>query len=237
MSKHAEERLVLSVPEPKFTDTWHPIKHSKVVDAVNSAVDKIGFGVIKKNYSLSNDDQDMFGVWVLDNEEHGINWSLGFRNSIKKHFAVGICAGTHIMVCSNMMFDGEFIEFRRHTGRLEIEELNEITFRAVKEMENKVSILTKWHNDLNKYEIKNEFIFKQMTYDAMSCDIFAPSKFHDFVSLYEEEREVNKNETFFTFHGACTRILRKYDFFQVNDRSVRLKKLMDDYINNAAVQN
>ena len=237
MSKFADEKLVLNVPEPKFTDTWHPIRHSKVVDAISNAVNNIGFGVIKKNYSLSNDDQDMFGSWVLDNEENGINWSLGFRNSIRKRFAIGICAGTHVIVCSNMMFDGEFVEFRRHTGRLEIEELNEITLRAVEKVKTKVSDMIKWHSNLREHKIKNESVFKQMTYDAMNQDIFAPSKFHNFVESYTEERKSNKEETLFTFHGACTRILRKYDFFQVNDRSTRLKKLMDDYINKAAIQN
>ena len=51
MSKSVTEGLVRSIPEPEFTDTWHPVSHAKVLDALEASVHNVGLDIVSKQYS------------------------------------------------------------------------------------------------------------------------------------------------------------------------------------------
>ena len=121
---------VMAIPAPAYTKTWHPVPHKDVIESLDLVTRKAGVGVMQETYSVTNKGANMFGAWTLDIGMDGKQVQMGFRNSISKQFAVGICAGTWVMVCSNMAFRGDFIEFRKHTSGLDMEELLSIGLRA-----------------------------------------------------------------------------------------------------------
>ena len=47
------ESEVLAVPEPKWTNTWHPVAHRRVIETVSSVLEEAGVGVKDKHYSMS----------------------------------------------------------------------------------------------------------------------------------------------------------------------------------------
>lgn len=217
---------VMAIPAPEYTKTWHPVPHGEVIKSLDLVVKAKGVGVMSETYSVTNKGANMFGAWTLDIGVGGKQVQMGFRNSTDKSFAVGICAGTWVMVCSNMQFRGEFIEFRKHTSGLDIEVLNEVSLRAFDRVVTDGQALIEWQNQLNDYPITGDR-FKCLTFDAMKEGIFGANHFNSFLSAYGEEMELSRKASLYEFHGAATRMIRNINLFSINDRTRGLDNLMD----------
>jgi hypothetical protein len=105
--KISRESLAL-VPTPAATRTHRPIPHHEVVKAV---VEGLGFrhiGVVQDEYAVSPDGMKLFGVLDLETEMHGCRFSIGLRNSHDKSMRLALTCGYRVLVCSNMMFSGDF---------------------------------------------------------------------------------------------------------------------------------
>lgn len=233
-TKRVTEDEVLMVQEPAYTKTWHPMSHKKVIDATGMALREYNLSIEKKEYSLSKDGKNMFGVWTLEQmeqDDQGIRCTMGIRNSLKKQFAVGICAGNKVMVCDNMVFSGEFIEFRKHTARLDMDEMIEVATKAIIGVIQKMDILNKWHLRLKEHNLP-EKDFKALTFDSMKAGAFAPRQFSNFLHAYDEENKVQNGHagTLYAFHGAITRVMRNDSFFRIANKSKHLTRAIDDYM-------
>lgn len=145
-----------------------------------------------------------------------------------KAFAIGICAGTWVTVCSNMMFSGEFIEVRRHTAGVDLEELRILAGRAVDGISIKLEDLGKWHIGLKEHSL-NEEEYKILTYDALDKDVIPLTRFKEFKECHEEEMKLN-DRSLYTFHGGITRMVRDTSLFNITRYSENVKGFCDDYI-------
>lgn len=229
MKTRTTEEIVKNVPEPKFTKSWHPVSHAKVIDALELAVNKTGMEVVDRHYSLQRNGLNVFGTWHLSQEFNGGSWMLGFRNSMCKEFAIGICAGTNIMVCSNMVFSGNFVEFRRHTSGVDPEELRFLSVRGVESITKDLERFADWQLNLKEYPLDREE-FKVMTFDALEKQIIPPTKFHKFVECHDKEAALNDAPSLYTFHGGVTRLMRESSLFTISHYSNKLEGFCDDYI-------
>lgn len=233
-TKRVTEEEVKAVPEPQFTKTWHPISHAKVINGIEGAVKDTGMDIVKKEYSLTSTGSNMFGVWTLDNKVDGKAWSIGIRNSLAKTFAVGICAGLYVFVCDNLVFSGDFVEFRKHTAGLDQDILQVIAVKAMGKVIKKLNGLCEWHDSLSNFKLGTDQ-FKALTFDAMIGDVFPISKFNDFLTCYNEENTISMEsgkelDTLFTFHSAGTRLMRGASLFQVSKRNNALVTVIDRQI-------
>jgi len=232
MEKRSEESVVRAVAEPEFTETWHPVSHARVLDSLEAATAEAGLSITDRSYSLTDSGGNMFGTWgLLDGDtDKEIGWQLGFRNSITGKFAVGLTAGTTVFVCSNMMFSGEFLTFRRHTKGMDDAELLRLSTEAIGMLITKIEGEVKWHAGLREVPV-DPVDFKVLTYDAMAKGVFPSSKFSSFLQCHDEELEIaNGTQNLYTFHGAATRLMRNESLFQIANRSVALKNVADDYM-------
>ena len=229
-ARRASEETVCSIDEPEFTKTWHPVSHSKVISSLENAVQKADIGIVKRQYSLGQKGLNMFGVWELDVQSNGVNWAMGIRNSLNKKFAVGVCAGSHVFVCDNLAFTGQFVEFKKHTSSLDMETLNALAGRAITGVTKKMKIFTDWHTKLKAFSLDSTE-FKVLTFESMKRGVFAPSKFNQFLSCYDEENDQTEHsESLYAFHGAVTRLMREASLFQVQRNSDTLNNVIDDYM-------
>jgi len=234
---YCDESIVKAVPTPDFTKTWHPHSHADVITALEKAFEQKGLPMPaqdQRQYSLSKNGGKMFGVWEIiqeDNVSKDMSWSLGLRNSIDKAFAVGICAGNHVFVCDNLVFDGQFIEFRKHTSGLDFDTLIVVALKAIDGVIVRMKYLTEWHLKLKEIRISDTH-FKTLAYDAMKNDVFPPSKFNTFLDCYDMECEVNSDHagTLYAFHGAVTRSMKGNSLFSISDRSTNLHKTCNNFI-------
>lgn len=120
------ERLELDeVDAPPPTQTWFPLQHSDVLNAVLGTLEVSGFQVQKTQLSLSGDNARFFGTLDLSTPvANGTTLAVGVRNSVDKTFPLGFCAGSRVFVCDNLAFRSELLVIRKHTlnGRIRFQE-------------------------------------------------------------------------------------------------------------------
>ena len=221
------EAEVRAVPEVQGTATWNPIHHGQVIDSIDSAIADYGLGIQDKRFELSTSGGNMFASYRLDQGRNGVDWQIGFRNSVEKKFAIGITAGTFTIVCSNMVFSGSFVEFRKHTSGLDMDELMTIAGRAINSTVDKLQALESWQGDLHQVSLPHRDL-RVLTFEAMRREAFPPSRFHRFLEAYKTESEMN-GPTLHAFFGACTRTIRDQSLHQISRRSAALNSLVNQY--------
>lgn len=232
--KRADKSEVIKVPQPKFTATWHPVSHKRVITSLENALENAGIGVMSEQYSLGNEGKRMFGVWNLDiGHDKKTCYSLGFRNSLDKSFAVGICAGTNVFVCSNMMFSGSFIEFRRHTSGMDEDRLIQTADDAVEGAVIEMKKLKKWHKGLREVWMDQDEK-KCIVYDMITSNVFSGGKIRQYLKHLEEEKKLLKDKdnmtNLYNLHGAATRLMRDWNLLKISKSTKRLKMVCDDYV-------
>lgn len=231
---NSKERMtrkeIVTIEAPAYTKTWHPVKHADVIKSLDTVLKEKGVGIKSESYSIKNNGMNVFASWVLDIKKKGMDLMMGWRNSISKVFAVGLCAGTHITVCSNMQFKGDFIDFRKHTSGLNFEELLMLGNRAFDQVLEQGNEAIAWHDSLHKVPLIGSN-YKNIVYDALDMGILAPNKFNEYQQAHDEELELSKSKTgtLYEFHGAVTRMNRNLNLFTIDSRTRKLAELCDQY--------
>src|SRR3954452_5307633 len=107
---------IARVATPSPTDTWYPIPHLAVLEAVEETLAATAFGVQSRRLALSANSQQFFATLDLFAPiGQGITLSVGIRNSIDKTLPLGFCAGNRVFVCDNLSFSAELLVNRKHT--------------------------------------------------------------------------------------------------------------------------
>ena len=199
------EAEVMAIEAPEYTDTWHPTSHAEVITALDKAVDGHGLAIKSKNYTVAADGAKLFGTWAIDSGHSDRDWMFGFRNSTDKSMALGMTAGTNILVCANMCFSGDYIAFRKHTSGLNRSQLTWMADKAIEVTIQKSIAFDDWHQDLKSVDLTANQA-KAFTFDCMNKGIFAPSKFKAFIEAATEEYKISKARDLYTYHGGVTRL-------------------------------
>ena len=172
--KYVGRDEIAAIPTPEGTDSWHPVPHLDVIDAVTEAVKAKNWQILDEQYGLAREGQRMFGVMRL-NRSSSPEWSrcVGLRNSHDQSLSVGIAAGISVMCCSNLAFGGTMVLKRRHTSRIE---LGDLVLTAVDELEMEFLNLETVSEDLKLHEVGADearaAIVKAAEVKAInSCDI------------------------------------------------------------------
>lgn len=225
MAKAATEAEVRAIVAPPFTDTWHPVPHDLVMDAVEISLTNVGLDVIDRRFELGADGDTVFASYKLDQMHNGSHWQLGWRNAINKAFAVGFCAGTLVTVCANLMFSGDFLEFRKHTSGLDWFELLRVAKVTMQQLVGHFDNLSKWQSDLKTIDL-SPAEYKVLTFDAMDSGAVAPSKFKALGEAFEIESDLN-GRSLYSFHGAGTRVMRENSLTTIVTKSKALNAVVD----------
>ncbi len=116
---HAGGRLVhpdelAACPTPAPAGRWHPVAHAAVLASVKETLRGAGYVVRSEQLALARADARFFGVLDLEAPlAHGVNLSVGVRNSVDKSFPLGFAAGSRVFVCDNLAFRSELLVRRR----------------------------------------------------------------------------------------------------------------------------
>ena len=107
---------LINVPLPQETATYKPVEHRALVDMLGEHLDKNNLSIQRERYSSNRWGTQMFAEYSLSLGDEEKTAAVGIRNSYDKSMAVGMCAGSQVVVCSNMMFNGDIVTQRKHTG-------------------------------------------------------------------------------------------------------------------------
>ena len=206
--KFVDRSALAKEPTPNPTQTWRPVPHIDVVDAVENAIANRGMTIESERFGLARDQQKMFGVITLA-KQNNPEWTrcIGIRNSHDQSFAAGICCGVSVLVCSNLCFGGEFVIKRRHTSGIDLFSMVEETMDAM--ADSYISFeerLLNLHDEPVDDDFARIFIVKAAEYGAIpSCDILAV--FHEYL---EPRHNEFRERSMWSLMNAFTEIAHKY---------------------------
>lgn len=139
---HRGARLVsrdelLTVPTPARTQSWVPIPHSRLLDGVQTAMERSALRVVSERHGLTSDGNRYFGLLELSNDHDTGDFGLlvGLRNSHDKRFPAGLAVGARVFICDNLSFNSEIVLARKHTVNVE-RDLPQLIERAVGQLGN-----------------------------------------------------------------------------------------------------
>jgi hypothetical protein len=115
-AREVDRDALRAVPCPPPTETWFPIGHAAVIDAVTESLGSAGFQVARARYALSRGDARMFATLDLAVDlAAGVTVAVGVRNSTDQSFPLGFAAGSRVFVCDNLSFSAELMIKHKHT--------------------------------------------------------------------------------------------------------------------------
>jgi hypothetical protein len=109
---------------PERTKTYTPVSHQQVIDLVRERAERLlpsSFELKSEAFGVSpkfgdNFGSRMFGVLTFDDNSADMGMAIGVRNSYDQSLSVGVAFGSKVFVCDNLMFVGDVIVARKHTG-------------------------------------------------------------------------------------------------------------------------
>lgn len=232
ITQRVSEVEVLTVPEPQFTQTWHPIGHKRLIEALDSSVKSASMLVLNREYSLSATGTKMFGVWQLTGSRSGQqDWAIGIRNSIDKSMTVGLVAGIHVFVCDNLVFSGDIVMLRKHTSGLTDDSLRQLCDNALGRVKHDLGNFENWFEALNDIHLFNPTESKFLTFEAMKTGALSPGKFNEIYSTFFSEtgQYFADPQTLSNWHNAITHTYHQNSLFAVAKKNEKLTQLIDHW--------
>jgi hypothetical protein len=141
------------VPVPRATDTYAPVSHRNVVDAVLEQLDKHRLIVEKETFNTARLGQQLIGYMDIkhpDSNELGLR--LAFRNSYDKSMSVAFTSGCCVWICENGVVAGEIQLIRKHTGNV-LTEMNEKIVNSINELDDHFQRILKYSNEMKQREL------------------------------------------------------------------------------------
>ena len=204
-----DRNAVALVETPVGTESWKPVPHIEVIDAVTEVVKAHKWQITEEQFGLAREGQKLFGVMKI-NKSSSTDWTrcIGLRNSHDKSFSVGLSAGISVMVCSNMAFGGTMVIKRRHTSRIELAELVDV---AVSELENEFLILETVCEDLKVQYLKSDDEARSRIVRAAEIGAINSS---DILPIFQEFKRPRHDDflepTRWSLLNAFTETIKKY---------------------------
>ena len=204
-----DRNTVALVETPVGTDSWKPVPHIEVIEAVSEVVKAHKWQITEEQFGLAREGQKLFGVMKI-NKSSSADWvrCIGLRNSHDKSFSVGLSAGISVMVCSNMAFGGTTVIKRRHTSRIELAQLVDV---AVNELENEFLIMESVCEDLKVQYLKSDDEARSRIVRAAEIGAINSS---DILPVFKEFKQPQHEEfmepTRWSLLNAFTETVKKY---------------------------
>jgi hypothetical protein len=126
----ASKTRALRAPLPARTDTYSPVSHAEIIEAIRINARTNNLKIIRDRVYSNLLGTRVTGFFdVEDGTEfgniHGLKMMFGYRNSYDKSMSVAFVAGASVWICGNGCISGDLMAFKRkHTGTV-AEELND----------------------------------------------------------------------------------------------------------------
>src|SRR5262249_44796761 len=116
-----EQLRGLDCPTP--TDTWRPVSHADLIDALEARLDPAPLTLPRQEYAVMRQGLVLFAVLDIrnGNGREDLGFAIGIRASNDKSIAIGLVAGVRVFVCDNLALSGDMILLKRkHTSGLDL---------------------------------------------------------------------------------------------------------------------
>jgi hypothetical protein len=206
----------MSEPQPEFTKTWHPFSHDEVRKAVERACEKLGWTIGAREYSIRPGSKCL-AVYDITNggaikETDGIRNRIVWRNAIDMTHSLAFGSAYLELICSNLQLSEtqSWVTFRKHTGRLSIEEITFYAEASLRTLIPKFAELQRWRENLRQARINYEQA-SMLTCFAMKRGYLPPSRFESFWDKFDGRDSLYKKDamTLFAWQNANTELMKE----------------------------
>jgi hypothetical protein len=224
----ATREEVDSIPTPNGTDTWTPIAHGEIADAVEQSL--IGTGLAPKSvdYGLTKDGARLFGLYTLAGEHPDYALTVGFRNSHDKSFAASVCCGSRVFVCDNLAFAGEVTISSKHTKHLR-SRLTRIVSEAVEKLTVKRQLVERRIALYKETEVASQAHLHDLVLRSFRADAIPAQAISKVIAEFEAPRHPEfRDWNLWNLQNAFTETLKGYG--EIERRTIRLNGVLDTEI-------
>ena len=152
MNLHIPEDIV-NAPVPAKTDSYSPVKHMDVVNAIQEMLDKKDITIKDANWWSNKGGNQMIGKFNLDfGGDPEMGGMLAFKNSYDKSMALGFAGGGNVFICANGVVNGEIVLIRRHTGSI-VDEVNDKIVESIETLDVRFEELVSHREKMKEVEL------------------------------------------------------------------------------------
>lgn len=111
---------LFALPDPKpISERHQPIHHAAFLEEVEGALGAAGYAMRDTAFGVTHDGNRFFGLSTIEHEQlrafDGGSFVIGFRGSHDMSTSRGLAVGSHVFVCNNLCFWGDFQLSTKHT--------------------------------------------------------------------------------------------------------------------------
>jgi hypothetical protein len=224
-----EEVKMTSTPSP--TNTWQPIPHIELIEEVEAALklNKLEIGNVA--HALSHEGKRYFGLMEIRSPEltpDDYAYVIGIRNNHQKLFPAGLVAGSAVLCCDNLSFNGQIKVARKHTRFIRRDLVTLVQSSIGK-------LMTAWHEqDERIARYKEHQLTDEVVHDiairSVDVGILPNRKVPDLLSEWREPRykEFQPRTAWSLFNGYTEAL--KGNLAELPRRTQRLHGLLDSEV-------
>lgn len=210
------------------SNRWKPVPHHHLVDLVKNSVTAHGFNIHQERYGLDKHN-NLFGIIKLEREDHNngtFRNVIGIRNSHNQDFSAQLVGGANVMVCDNLMFDGEFSDRRKHTTNV-LRDLPEIVYSLTNDVVSSYADQTCRYNGY-QYTSLDKSDVADIMHDATRNDFaISGGQYNKVLNEYENpQHEEFEPGNAWSLFNAFTEVYKNYNGATVR-RSINLHSIFD----------
>lgn len=220
---------------PKATKSYQPVRHSEVVEFVKEHLDKRGLVVENENVTFNKTGSQMFGQVSVGANNTDMRMSIGFRNSYDKSMPVGFVSGSQVIVCSNMMFEGDIVQMRRHTTNI-MTDLDKVFEPVLGQLDDKFQEMVAKTELMKNAELQleeaqkmfGELLMRSEDYNNL---IATKTELNEAVRLFQNPIHDFGNDSKWGFYNAFTEVLKGAHPYYGAKQHINLHNFVLDSIN------
>jgi len=217
-----------AIPAPARTATWNPIPHHEIYNQVETLLTKqIGIDILDTRIDTDKTGNNVFVTHKLDfavTEKQTKFPQLGWRNSTNKKLSLGFTSGTQIMVCSNLVFTGSWLEFKKHTSTLDMEVVNLMAIQGINHALNECVKMNSYHDSMQEYK-RDRHHADHLFMEMLRVGVVSSRQILDLSNAYDEEK-ARYGENLYTIFNCATQTFRELTLPTISERSYLLNELV-----------
>jgi hypothetical protein len=217
-----------SVPVPIATDTYSPVSHQNIIEAVQEQLYKRNFSIVNEKYNVAANGNKVIGYYSLNyNNDPEMGIKIAFRNSYDKSMSVAFVSGGEVWICSNGMVKGDIQYVRKHTGSV-VNELNVKIIDTINLMEDEFIQLKRHSEQMKQIELTKVQAAEMYGRMFMIDDIITPTQLSVIKKELDDSKfESFKDETLWSAYNHVTFALKEAHPLNYIDQHVNLHKFVE----------
>jgi hypothetical protein len=231
MAKLVDFADLSMIAVPERTETYIPVSHQELITRVKKAgMLHYGREPISQKLETNQRGQQLFGSMVFPSDSKGSDISIGFRNSYDKTLPIGLCAGSQITVCSNLMFVGDIVKLRKHTQNIEddMDALIAELFTQTDKLHSKAEEDASYMNDI---QLSNEQVGDYFGQLFVNQNVLNGRQLKEATKQWFDS-QVFKSRNLWSAYNACTEALKTSHPSNALENYTKLHTFTENYILN-----